>query len=137
MSLVGLCGEKCIEQNGAFNYFCERKKEGFFGLKKSTDICKECENALKECSKKEKEEKEEEPHETITILCDMVAKLHTELYHAKNDIGALLFLNGNCEYCANGQVEKYCGAERWSCKLGNGIDCKPVWRGVVKESDEE
>lgn len=135
MRLIGLCGEPNIEVSIIGNYFC---KKGCFGLeanKVPTEMCKECEFAFKKA--KETEENTEELDKTIKSLCDMVANLHTELYHAKNDIGALLFLNGNCEYCANGQVEKYCDAERWTCKLGNGIVCKPVWRGVVKESDEE
>lgn len=138
MNVIGLCGEENIEVNGIGHYICHK---GCFVLVSNKDnpieLCKECRFALKKENEEKTGKKQEEPHETITRLCDMVAKLHTELYHAKNDIGALLFLNGNCEYCANGQVEKYCGAERWTCKLGDGIDCKPVWRGVVKESDEE
>lgn len=137
MKLIGLCGETNIEVSIYGNYFC---KKGCFQLesnKEAIEMCKNCEFACKSKNEKQEEEKSEQPHETITRLCDMAAKLHTELYHAKNDIGALLFLNGNCEYCANGQVEKYCGAERWTCKIGDGSNCRPVWRGVVKESDEE
>lgn len=49
---------------------------------------------------------------------------------AKADIAALLWLNGNCEYCKYGQKLAYSGAERWTCALGTGTDCKPEWRGI-------
>lgn len=44
---------------------------------------------------------------------------------AATDIAALLWLNGNCEYCEHGEKEEFCGANRWHCRLGNGIDCRP------------
>lgn len=48
---------------------------------------------------------------------------------AKEDIAALLWLNGNCEYCRYGKKEEYCGANRWTCARQSGsIDCKPKWR---------
>lgn len=66
-------------------------------------------------------------HETI----EKYKKLEQKLEEAKRDIAALLWLNGNCEYCAYGVKEEYSGANRWSCKLGNEIDCKPEWKGIL------
>ena len=53
---------------------------------------------------------------------------------AATDIAALLWLNGNCEYCEHGEKEEFCGANRWHCRLGNGIDCRPVWRGAATKA---
>ena len=57
-----------------------------------------------------------------------------ELVAAKRDIAALLWLNGECEYCKYGRKEEYSGAERWSCSLGAG-NCFPEWRGEKKEGE--
>lgn len=46
---------------------------------------------------------------------------------AKEDIAALLWLNGNCEYCIYGKKEEYSGASRWTCSRDTA-DCKPKWR---------
>lgn len=56
-----------------------------------------------------------------------------ELEAAKRDIAALLWLNGNCEYCKHGRKEEYSGASRWTCALGSGADCYPEWRGKEGE----
>ena len=53
---------------------------------------------------------------------------------AATDIAALLWLNGNCEYCEHGEKEEFSGANRWHCRLGNGIDCRPVWRGAATKT---
>ena len=53
-----------------------------------------------------------------------------ELAAAKRDIAALLWLNGNCEYCAYGRKKEYSGAVRWECGLEPGTECAPEWRGV-------
>lgn len=53
---------------------------------------------------------------------------------AATDIAALLWLNGNCEYCEHGEKEEFSGANRWHCRLGNGIDCRPVWRGAATKA---
>ncbi len=53
---------------------------------------------------------------------------------ATTDIAALLWLNGNCEYCEHGEKEEFSGANRWHCRLGNGIDCRPVWRGAATKA---
>jgi len=53
-----------------------------------------------------------------------------ELEAAKRDIAALLWLNGNCEYCAYGQKEEYSGAVHWSCSFEPGEHCTPEWRGA-------
>lgn len=53
---------------------------------------------------------------------------------AAADIAALLWLNGNCEYCEHGEKEEFNGANRWHCRLGNGIDCRPVWRGAATKA---
>lgn len=58
-------------------------------------------------------------------------KLEEKLEEAKRDIEALLWLNGNCEYCKYGVKEEYSGANRWYCKLGHRVDCKPDWKGVL------
>lgn len=59
----------------------------------------------------------------------------TSLKAAKNDIAALLWLNGNCEYCKHGECLSYCGATQWHCLLGNGAECRPEWRGARKEEE--
>lgn len=69
--------------------------------------------------------------ESIPTL-ESVEKLKAELEAAKNDIAALLWLNGGCEYCRFGQKDEYCGASRWTCKLGGAADCRPEWRGAEK-----
>ena len=53
---------------------------------------------------------------------------------AATNIAALLWLNGNCEYCEHGEKEEFSGANRWHCRLGNGIDCRPVWRGAATKA---
>ena len=35
---------------------------------------------------------------------------------AATDIAALLWLNGNCEYCEHGEKEEFSGANRWHCR---------------------
>ena len=53
---------------------------------------------------------------------------------AERDIAALLWLNGNCEYCAYGKCEEYSGAGRWECSRPKGAsDCKPIWRYAQRE----
>lgn len=52
---------------------------------------------------------------------------------AKADIAALLWLNGNCEYCEHSRKVEYSGAVRYECKLGNGTDCRAQWRGCKNE----
>lgn len=59
-----------------------------------------------------------------------VAGAEEAINAAATDIAALLWLNGNCEYCKHGEKEEFSGANRWHCRLGSGVDCKPVWRGV-------
>ncbi len=56
-----------------------------------------------------------------------------ELAAAKRDIAALLWLNGNCEYCAFGRKEEYSGAVHWSCSFEPGEACTPEWRGMKGE----
>ena len=54
----------------------------------------------------------------------------TELLEmAKIDIAALLWLNGNCNYCKYGHRDEYFGANRWICTREKGAaDCRPKWR---------
>lgn len=59
-------------------------------------------------------------------------KMHLE--SAKSDIAALLWLNGNCEYCEHSRKVEYSGAVRYECKLGNGTDCRAQWRGCKNET---
>lgn len=70
--------------------------------------------------------------EIIKSLANDKSHLQSELEAAKNDIAALLWLNCNCEYCKFGQEDKYCGASRWTCKLGAVTECRPEWRGQEK-----
>lgn len=49
---------------------------------------------------------------------------------AKADIAALLWLNGDCEYCKYGKKLTYSSAERWTCSREDG-KCEPEWRGVT------
>lgn len=58
-----------------------------------------------------------------------IERLISERDAAKTEIAALLWLNGNCEYCHFGAQEQYSGASRWTCKLGSGTECRPEWRG--------
>lgn len=53
-----------------------------------------------------------------------------ELKAAKADIAALLWLNGNCEYCKYGKHLTYSGAGRWTCGREDG-KCEPEWRGIT------
>lgn len=50
---------------------------------------------------------------------------------AKADIAALLWLNGNCEYCKYGKHPTYSGANRWECSREDG-KCEPEWRGITR-----
>lgn len=63
-------------------------------------------------------------------LASEIGDIAYALDSAKTDIAALIWLNGNCEYCAHGEKEEFCGANRWRCKLGDKTDCKPEWRGA-------
>lgn len=73
------------------------------------------------------------PYEDYSRLYDLASELGDAVYvldAAKTDIAALLWLNGNCEYCAHGRKEEFSGANRWYCALGNGVECKAEWRGA-------
>lgn len=56
--------------------------------------------------------------------------LQKRLDAAEADIAALLWLNGNCEYCVHGEKVSFSGAARWRCKLESGVECCPEWRGL-------
>ena len=74
------------------------------------------------------------PYDDYSRLFDLVqefAGAEEAINAAATDIAALLWLNGNCEYCGHGEKEEFSGANRWHCRLGNGIDCRPVWRGAA------
>ena len=74
------------------------------------------------------------PYEDYSRLYDLASELVDvvfELDAAKTDIAALLWLNGNCEYCAHGRKEEFSGANRWHCALGNGVDCKAEWLSLI------
>ncbi len=68
-------------------------------------------------------------------LAEAFSEMEQELDAAKTDIAALLWLNGDCQYCAHGEKEEFSGANRWHCRLGSGVDCRAVWRGVEQEPD--
>ena len=68
-------------------------------------------------------------------LAEVFSGMEQELDAAKTDIAALLWLNGDCQYCAHGEKEEFSGANRWHCRLGSGVDCRAVWRGVKQEPD--
>lgn len=77
------------------------------------------------------------PYDDYSRLFDLAYELgeaENALGAAKVDIAALLWLNGNCEYCEHGEKEEFSGANRWHCQLGNGIDCRPVWRGCATKA---
>lgn len=59
----------------------------------------------------------------------LIENLSGEVAEAKRDIAAIIWLNGQCEYCCYGQKDSYRGASRWTCKLGSGAECRPEWRG--------
>ena len=66
------------------------------------------------------------PYDDYSRLFDLVqefAGAEEAINAAATDIAALLWLNGNCEYCEHGEKEEFSGANRWHCRLGNGIDC--------------
>lgn len=76
-------------------------------------------------------------YEDYSRLFDLASELYgleEAVDAAKTDIAALLWLNGNCEYCEHGEEENFCGASRWHCKLGSKFDCKPKWRGATMPS---
>ena len=69
------------------------------------------------------------PYDDYSRLFDLASELgeaENALGAAKVDIAALLWLNGNCEYCEHGEKEEFSGANRWHCQLGNGVDCRPA-----------
>lgn len=74
------------------------------------------------------------PYDDYSRLFDLVqefAGAEEAINAAATDIAALLWLNGNCEYCEHGEKEEFSGANRWHCRLGNGIDCPALcgaWR---------
>lgn len=73
-------------------------------------------------------------YEDYSRLFDLASELDNTaatLDSAKTDIAALLWLNGNCEYCQHGEEERYHGASRWHCKLGSDAECTPQWRGAT------
>lgn len=70
-----------------------------------------------------------EMYDDATAMSKGLPMVKAELEAAKRDIAALLWLNGNCEYCKYGRKEEYSGASRWTCGLGSGSDCYPEWRG--------
>lgn len=77
------------------------------------------------------------PYDDYSRLFDLVqefAGAEEAINAAATDIAALLWLNGNCEYCEHGEKEEFSGANRWHCRLGNGIDCRPVWRGAATKA---
>lgn len=76
-------------------------------------------------------------YDDYSCLFDLVqefAGAEEAINAAATDIAALLWLNGNCEYCEHGEKEEFSGANRWHCRLGNGIDCRPVWRGAATKA---
>lgn len=78
-------------------------------------------------------------YEDYSRLFDLASELYgleEAVDAARTDIAALLWLNGNCEYCEHGEEENFCGASRWHCKLDNKFDCKPKWRGATMPSQE-
>ena len=77
------------------------------------------------------------PYDDYSRLFDLVQEFvgaEEAINAAATDIAALLWLNGNCEYCEHGEKEEFSGANRWHCRLGNGIDCRPVWRGAATKA---
>ena len=50
---------------------------------------------------------------------------------AKEDIAAILWLGGACQFCKYSHREEYFGATRYNCscfKEGGVADCRPKWR---------
>lgn len=73
-------------------------------------------------------------YDDYSLLFDLASELveaKDALGAAKVDIAALLWLNGDCEYCAHGEKEEFSGANKWHCGLGSGAECHPAWRGVI------
>lgn len=71
-------------------------------------------------------------YDDYSRLFDMACELGNAdavLSEATEDIAALLWLSGNCEYCRYGRKEEFGGASRWTCAHGAGSDCRPAWRG--------
>ena len=76
-------------------------------------------------------------YDDYSRLFDMACELDNAdavLSAATEDIAALLWLNGNCEYCRFGRKEEFGGASRWTCAHGAGSDCRPAWRGAQGHS---
>lgn len=74
-----------------------------------------------------------EMRDDATAMVRELKKIKAELEAAKRDIAALLWLNGECEYCKYGRKEEYSGASRWTCTLGSRENCFPEWRGTKEE----
>ena len=63
--------------------------------------------------------------------------LQNDLGAARADIAALLWLNGNCQYCGFGRKDEYSGANRWRCgRPGGAANCRPEWRGPLWRKEE-
>lgn len=54
---------------------------------------------------------------------------------AKSDIAELLWMCGNCGYCAHGEKMEFGNACRWRCSLDGNSDCHPEWRGAPSPVD--
>ena len=68
-------------------------------------------------------------YDDYSRLFDMACELGNAdavLSTATEDIAALLWLSGNCEYCRYGRKEEFGGASRWTCAHGAGSDCSPA-----------
>lgn len=73
-------------------------------------------------------------YEDYSKLFDLASELYgieDALNAARTDIAALLWMNGDCEYCNHGRKEEFSGATRWGCELGYMDACIPEWRGAT------
>lgn len=76
-----------------------------------------------------------ELHSENVELSTRITQLQEDLSAAKTDIGALLWLDGRCEYCQFARKEEYNGAVRWGCKFGSTDACRPKWKGNGEEPE--
>ena len=61
--------------------------------------------------------------------CEMHLPAEELLEMAKEDIAAILWLGGVCQFCKYSHREEYFGAIRYDCaREGGAANCRPVWR---------
>lgn len=53
-----------------------------------------------------------------------------------NDLHALMWFGDGCKICAHVTVDQREPYTKLGCELGGRADCRPLWRGFGKETDD-